>query len=244
MTRDRVNARGEGMVFSDVREVSRAYYSGNVDLQARVKVRIIEKLLDKATGELNSEQKIVDTTIGRALLWEVVPAGLPFEMVNKPMVKKAISQIINECYRNVGLKDTVIFADKLMYTGFKHSTTSGASIGVNDFVIPDSKDRIIGAAEEQVREIESQFSSGLVTQGEKYNKVIDIWSQANDRVAKSMMEGISTEMVKNRDGEDEKQDSFNSVFIMADSGARGSPCTDSTASRYAWLDGASRWLDY
>jgi DNA-directed RNA polymerase subunit beta' len=223
MTRDRVNARGEGMVFSDVREVSRAYYSGNVDLQARVKVRIIEKLLDKATGELNSEQKIVDTTIGRALLWEVVPAGLPFEMVNKPMVKKAISQIINECYRNVGLKDTVIFADKLMYTGFKHSTTSGASIGVNDFVIPDSKDKIIGAAEEQVREIESQFSSGLVTQGEKYNKVIDIWSQANDRVAKSMMEGISTEMVKNRDGEDEKQDSFNSVFIMADSGARGSP---------------------
>jgi DNA-directed RNA polymerase subunit beta' len=223
MTRDRVNARGEGMVFSDVREVSRAYYSGNVDLQARVKVRIIEKLLDTTTGELSSEQKIVDTTIGRALLWEVVPEGLPFEMVNKPMVKKAISQIINECYRNVGLKDTVIFADKLMYTGFKHSTTSGASIGVNDFVIPDSKDEIIGAAEEQVREIESQFASGLVTQGEKYNKVIDIWSQANDRVAKSMMEGISTEMVTNRDGEDEKQDSFNSVFIMADSGARGSP---------------------
>jgi DNA-directed RNA polymerase subunit beta' len=223
MTRDRVNAKGEGMVFSDVREVSRAYYSGKVDLQARVKVRIIEKLLDKASGELVAEQKIVDTTVGRALLWEVVPAGLPFEMVNKPMVKKAISQIINECYRNVGLKDTVIFADKLMYTGFKLSTKSGASIGVNDFVIPDNKDQIIGAAEEQVREIESQFSSGLVTQGEKYNKVIDIWSQANDRVAKSMMEGISSESVVNRDGEDEKQDSFNSVFIMADSGARGSP---------------------
>jgi DNA-directed RNA polymerase subunit beta' len=223
MTRDRVNANGEGMVFSDVREVSRAYYSGKVDLQARVKVRIIEKLLDKASGELVAEQKIVDTTVGRALLWEVVPAGLPFEMVNKPMVKKAISQIINECYRNVGLKDTVIFADKLMYTGFKLSTKSGASIGVNDFVIPDNKDQIIGAAEEQVREIESQFASGLVTQGEKYNKVIDIWSQANDRVAKSMMEGISSESVVNRDGEDEKQDSFNSVFIMADSGARGSP---------------------
>jgi DNA-directed RNA polymerase subunit beta' len=223
MTRDRVNAPGEGMVFSDVREVSRAYYSGKVDLQARVKVRIVEKLLDEASGELNEEQKVVDTTVGRALLWEIVPAGLPFSMVNKPMVKKAISQIINECYRNVGLKDTVIFADKLMYTGFKLSTKSGASIGVNDFVIPDSKDEIIGAAEEQVREIESQFASGLVTQGEKYNKVIDIWSQANDRVAKSMMEGISTEIVTNRDGEDEKQDSFNSVFIMADSGARGSP---------------------
>jgi DNA-directed RNA polymerase subunit beta' len=223
MTRDRVNARGEGTVFADVREVSRAYYSDKVDLQARVKVRIVEKLLDEATGELNEEQKIVDTTVGRALLWEVVPAGLPFDLVNKPMVKKAISQVINECYRNVGLKDTVIFADKLMYTGFKLSTKSGASIGVNDFVIPDNKDEIIGGAEEQVREIESQFASGLVTQGEKYNKVIDIWSQANDRVANSMMEGISTETVKNRDGEDEKQDSFNSVFIMADSGARGSP---------------------
>jgi len=186
-------------------------------------VRIVEKLLDEETGELNAEQKIVETTVGRALLWEVVPAGLPFEMVNKPMVKKAISQIINECYRNVGLKETVIFADKLMYTGFKLSTKSGASIGVNDFVIPENKHEIIGAAEEQVREIESQFASGLVTQGEKYNKVIDIWSQANDRVAKSMMEGISSESVVNRDGEDEKQDSFNSVFIMADSGARGSP---------------------
>jgi DNA-directed RNA polymerase subunit beta' len=223
MTRHRVNAPGEGMVFADVREVSRAYYSGKVDLQARVKVRVIEKLLNEESGELNEEQKIVDTTVGRALLWEVVPAGLPFEMVNKPMVKKAISQIINECYRNVGLKDTVIFADKLMYTGFKLSTKSGASIGVNDFVIPDNKHEIIGAAEEQVREIESQFASGLVTQGEKYNKVIDIWSQANDRVAKSMMEGISSESVVNRDGKDEKQDSFNSVFIMADSGARGSP---------------------
>ena len=192
MTRHRVNAPGEGMVFSDVREVSRAYYSGKVNLQARIKVRIVEKLLNEESGELNEEQKIVDTTVGRALLWEVVPAGLPFEMVNKPMVKKAISQIINECYRNVGLKDTVIFADKLMYTGFKLSTKSGASIGVNDFVIPENKHEIIGAAEEQVREIESQFTSGLVTQGEKYNKVIDIWSQANDRVAKSMMDGISS----------------------------------------------------
>ena len=139
------------------------------------------------------------------------------------MVKKAISLILNECYRRVGLKDTVIFADQLMYTGFKFSTRSGASIGVNDFVIPDDKDDIISAAEDQVKEIVSQFASGLVTQGERYNKVIDIWSQANDRVAKSMMKGISTEKVTNRDGEIEEQDSFNSVFIMADSGARGSP---------------------
>ena len=157
------------------------------------------------------------------MLWEIVPAGLPFELVNKPMVKKAISTVINECYRRVGLKDTVIFADKLMYTGFDFSTRSGASIGVNDFVIPDDKHDIIAGADEQVREIESQFASGLVTQGEKYNKVIDIWSQANDRVAKSMMQGISTENVTNKDGEEEQQDSFNSVFIMADSGARGSP---------------------
>jgi DNA-directed RNA polymerase subunit beta' len=139
------------------------------------------------------------------------------------MVKKAISIILNECYRSVGLKDTVIFADQLMYTGFKFSTRSGASIGVNDFVIPDDKTKIISGAEDQVREIESQFASGLVTQGEKYNKVIDIWSQANDRVAKSMMKGISTESVINGDGDTEEQDSFNSVFIMADSGARGSP---------------------
>ena len=139
------------------------------------------------------------------------------------MVKKAISTVINECYRRVGLKDTVIFADQLMYTGFEYSTRSGASIGVNDFVIPDDKHEIIGAADDQVREIEGQFASGLVTQGEKYNKVIDIWSQANDRVAKSMMKGISTESVINKDGEEEQQDSFNSVFIMADSGARGSP---------------------
>jgi DNA-directed RNA polymerase subunit beta' len=223
MTRHKVNARGEGMVFADGREVSRAYYSGVVELQARIKLRINEVLVDEVTGERTEERKIVDTTIGRALLWEVVPPGLPFELVNKPMVKKAISLVINECYRRVGLKETVIFADQLMYTGFDFSTRSGASIGVNDFVIPDDKDEIISGADDQVREIESQFASGLVTQGEKYNKVIDIWSQANDRVAKSMMKGISTEAVINRDGEEERQDSFNSVFIMADSGARGSP---------------------
>jgi len=215
--------RGEGMVFADGREVSRAYYSGAAELQARVKVRIKEILVDEVTEERTETTSLVETTIGRALLWEIVPAGLPFELVNKPMVKKAISTVINECYRRVGLKDTVIFADQLMYTGFDFSTRSGASIGVNDFVIPDDKHDIIAGADEQVREIESQFASGLVTQGEKYNKVIDIWSQANDRVAKSMMQGISTESVINKEGEEEQQDSFNSVFIMADSGARGSP---------------------
>ena len=139
------------------------------------------------------------------------------------MAKKPISQILNACYRDVGLKETVIFADQLMYTGYKYSTRSGSSIGVNDFVIPDEKATIIGQANSEVEEIEAQFASGLVTQGEKYNKVIDIWSRANDLVAKAMMEGLSTEAVINREGEEEQQESFNSVYVYADSGARGSP---------------------
>lgn len=222
MTRDRVNAQGEGQVFADLDEVSRAYYSGKADLQARIKVRIHEVTFSEE-GERIERNELVETTVGRALLWEIVPEGLPFELVNQPMVKKAISRVINQCYRLVGLKATVIFADKLMYTGFDFSTKSGSSIGVNDFLIPQKKAEIIERAEDEVMEIESQFSSGLVTQGEKYNKVIDIWSRANDQVAKSMMEGISKEFVTNRDGAEEEQPSFNSVFMMADSGARGSP---------------------
>ena len=139
------------------------------------------------------------------------------------MAKKPISQILNACYRNIGLKETVIFADQLMYTGYAYSTRSGSSIGVNDFVIPEEKAKIIGQANSEVEEIEAQFASGLVTQGEKYNKVIDIWSRANDIVAKSMMEGLSSESVVNKDGDKEEQESFNSVYVYADSGARGSP---------------------
>ncbi|WP_111643379.1 DNA-directed RNA polymerase subunit beta' [Marinimicrobium alkaliphilum] len=222
MTRERVNARGEGMVFSDTKEVSRAYYGGQIELQARVKVRLTETLIG-AEGERQEKTQVVDTTVGRVLLWEICPAGIPLELINRPMVKKAISAVINYCYRVVGLKATVIFADQLMYTGYDFSTKSGASIGVNDFAIPESKAEMIARAEAEVMEIESQFASGLVTQGEKYNKVIDIWSRANDVVAKSMMEGISKETVINREGEEEVQDSFNSVFMYADSGARGSP---------------------
>ncbi len=222
MTRDRINAQGEGMIFADETEVQRAYASGNADLQARVKVRITETLINEA-GERETARRVVDTTVGRVLLWNIVPAGLPFEIVNQPMVKKAISRALNEAYRSVGLKDTVIFADRLMYTGFEYSTKSGSSIGVNDFEIPEAKANIIGEAEQEVKEIEQQFASGLVTQGEKYNKVIDIWSRANDLVSKSMMEGLSKETVINRNGEEEQQDSFNSVYIYADSGARGSP---------------------
>lgn len=222
MTRERVNARGEGMVFSDVAEVNRAFYSKQVDLQARIKVRITEVTIE-ADGEKTASTSLVETTVGRVLLWEIVPDGIPFEFVDKPMVKKAISAVINFCYRVVGLKPTVIFADQLMYMGYDFSTKSGSSIGVNDFEIPEAKAEIVGKAEAEVTEIESQFASGLVTQGEKYNKVIDIWSRANDLVAKSMMEGISYESVINRDGEEEQQTSFNSVFMYADSGARGSP---------------------
>lgn len=222
MTRERVNAKGEGMVFANISEVHRAFVGGHVHLQARVKVRIHE--VEKTDeGETNEKTFIADTTVGRALLWEIVPAGIAFAMVNQNMVKKAISKIINQCYRMVGLKATVIFADQLMYTGYEYSTRSGASIGVNDFVIPDEKVRLIDRADAEVQEIEDQYAAGLVTQGEKYNKVIDIWSRANDLVSKAMMEGLSTEPVINREGKEEQQASFNSVYIYADSGARGSP---------------------
>ena len=222
MTRERINAKGEGMIFADVAEVSRAYYADQVDLQARIKVRITEVITDEH-GEKSNQVKLLDTTIGRVIFWEIVPDGIPFDQVNRPMVKKAISSIINFCYRVVGLKATVIFADQLMYMGYRFSTRSGSSIGVNDFAIPENKSEIIDRADNEVKEIESQFASGLVTQGEKYNKVIDIWSRANDLVAKSMMDGISKESVINKDGVEEFQDSFNSVFMYADSGARGSP---------------------
>ena len=222
MTRERINAKGEGMIFADVAEVSRAYYADQVDLQARIKVRITEVITDE-NGEKTDQIKLLDTTIGRVIFWEIVPKGIPFEQVNRPMVKKAISSIINFCYRVVGLKATVIFADQLMYMGYRFSTRSGSSIGVNDFAIPENKSEIIDRADNEVKEIESQFASGLVTQGEKYNKVIDIWSRANDLVAKSMMDGISKESVINKEGVEEFQDSFNSVFMYADSGARGSP---------------------
>jgi len=222
MTRERVNAKGEGMVFANISEVHRAFVGGHVNLQARVKVRIHE--VEKTDeGETNEKTFIADTTVGRALLWEIVPAGIAFAMVNQNMVKKAISKVINQCYRMVGLKATVIFADQLMYTGYEYSTRSGASIGVNDFVIPEEKVALIDRADAEVKEIENQYAAGLVTQGEKYNKVIDIWSRANDLVSKAMMEGLSVEPVINREGKEEQQASFNSVYIYADSGARGSP---------------------
>ncbi|SEN27402.1 DNA-directed RNA polymerase subunit beta' [Halomonas caseinilytica] len=222
MTRERINAKGEGMVFSGLDEVERAFGTQSVSLHARIKVRLDETIIEEEGGEKTYSRKIYDTTVGRALLYRILPEGAPFSLVDQPMKKKAISKLINEVYRRAGLKPAVIFADQLMYTGFRMATWSGASIGVNDFVIPDAKAEIVEAAEEEVKEIEDQFSSGLVTAGEKYNKVIDIWARANDQVAKAMMTGISKESVIDREGNEVEQDSFNSVFIMADSGARGS----------------------
>ncbi len=221
MTRESVNAKGTGMVFADLDEVHRAYEAGHASLHARVKVRIPEVLIDEE-GERHPKVSIRDTTVGRALLFGLVPNGLPFEMIDQDMNKKSISRLINACYRQLGLKDTVVFADRLMYTGFYFSTRSGASFGVNDMVVPESKAEILGAAEEEVKEIEEQYTSGLVTNGERYNKVVDIWSHTNDQVAKAMMEKLGVDEVQDLEGKTARQKSFNSIFMMADSGARGS----------------------
>ncbi|GAA0790046.1 DNA-directed RNA polymerase subunit beta' [Marinobacterium sediminicola] len=221
MTRERVAAKGEGMVFSDIKEVQRAHGAGQVHLQARIKVRIREVIRD-IEGNVEERYGLQDTTVGRAMLFDIVPAGLPFSLVNQTMKKKAISKLLNEAYRRCGLKDTVIFADQLMYTGFRQATMSGSSIGVNDFEIPAEKVEIIAEADAEVKEIERQFADGLVTQGEKYNKVIDIWSRANELLAKKMMDNLKVDIVTDAEGNQIEQESFNSVYMMADSGARGS----------------------
>ncbi|MBO2669001.1 DNA-directed RNA polymerase subunit beta' [Shewanella algae] len=221
MSRDRVNGRGEGMAFESVAEAEKAYRTGAAELHARVKVRITETHIDE-NGERTQQRRIVDTTVGRALLSLILPAGMSFDLVNQNMGKKQISRLLNTCYRQLGLKDTVIFADQLMYTGFQYATISGASVGINDMEIPEAKYKLVADAEAEVLEIQEQFQSGLVTAGERYNKVIDIWASANEKVSKAMMENLSSEVVINRDGEEEKQASFNSIYMMADSGARGS----------------------
>ncbi|MCW8948623.1 MAG: DNA-directed RNA polymerase subunit beta', partial [Sedimenticola sp.] len=221
MTRERINAKGEGMVFSDLAEVHRAYESRMVDLQAKVKVRLRDKVQGE-DGELVVTRRIVDTTVGRALLSEILPEGLSFDLINHAMGKRAISNLVDACYRRVGLKETVIFADQVMYMGFRFATRAGVSIGMNDMTIPKEKGPILAAAEREVKEIQNQYASGLVTNGERYNKVVDIWSHTNDQVAKAMMSHLGKESVIDRDGNEVQQDSFNSIYMMADSGARGS----------------------
>ncbi len=221
ITREAVNATGEGRAFADVAEVHRAYHTGQVSLHARVKARIRERLRN-ADGEWEETFKVYDTTAGRALLSDILPDGMEFALINKVMKKKAISEVINICYRRIGLKDTVIFADQLMYTGFHYAARAGISIGVDDMVIPDTKDTILTGAEQEVKNIQSQYTSGLLTDGERYNKVVDIWTRTSEQVAKSMMSELGSEDVENAKGQQEKQESFNSIYMMADSGARGS----------------------
>ena len=220
-TRERVNARGEGTLFTNVAEVSRAYESGGVELHAKVTVRIRE-FERNAEGGLVEVVKRHETTVGRALLSEILPAGLPFSVINKPLKKKEISKLINEAFRRVGIRETVIFADKLMYTGFGFATRAGLSICVDDLLVPAQKSPIIEASEKEVKEIERQYTSGLVTQGERYNKVVDIWGRAGDQIAKAMMDQLGHEKVTTREGKDATQESFNAIYMMADSGARGS----------------------
>ncbi|CAK0767483.1 RNA polymerase subunit beta' [Gammaproteobacteria bacterium] len=268
MTRERIGAKGEGMFFADFEEVHRAYENRAAELHARIHTRIIE---EDSNGKMNRRR--VETTVGRALLYEIVPKRLTFDLVNQSLTKKAISRLINTCYRQLGLKDTVIFADQLMYTGFTYATRSGVSIGVDDMVVPDEKRKILHDAEAEVKEIEQQYAAGFVTKNERYNKVVDIWSRTNDKVAKAMMDKLGTEYtqpsterfardwaeheIKRLEAEQQasgvtldrcafapalkarltgylpegvalpsvatKQASFNSIYMMADSGARGSP---------------------
>ncbi|KAF0098123.1 MAG: DNA-directed RNA polymerase subunit beta' [bacterium] len=221
MTRERINAKGEGMLFADVDELRRAWQSGLVDINARVTVRLKERVYDDA-GRVAERVKRHETVAGRAFLSEILPPGLDFAHVNRVLKKKEISKLINAAFRKCGLKDTVVFADKLMYTGFSMAARGGISICMQDMLMPPQKHDILAAAEKEVKEIESQYTSGLVTQGERYNKVVDIWGQAGDKVAKAMMEQLSHETVTDREGKQVKQESFNSIYMMADSGARGS----------------------
>ncbi|QFI39333.1 DNA-directed RNA polymerase subunit beta' [Moritella marina ATCC 15381] len=248
MTRSGVNAKGEGMVLGSPEEAEKLYRSGHVELHARVKVRITEHLKNEETGEVTVRTELKNTTVGRAILSLVAPTGLPYELIdpaktlsadeeaklavnpanwilkvsNEALGKKQISKLLNDCYRLLGLKDTVVFADQLMYTGFHYAALSGASVGIDDMVIPAAKKTLLEEAEIEVTQIQEQFQSGLVTAGERYNKVIDIWARANELISKAMMDNLSTETKPNSLGDAETQKSFNSIFMMADSGARGS----------------------
>jgi len=221
MTRKLAGSKGEGMYFSDIDEVHRAFENKAVQLHARIKVRIDETIISEH-GDERHETNLVETTVGRALLAEIRPKGMPFHMLNETLKKKQISGLINSCYRRLGLKKTVVFADKLMYTGFHYATLAGVSIGIDDLVVPEEKKSILAAAEAEVVEIQNQYVSGLVTSGERYNKVVDIWSRTNEQVARAMMQGMGKSLVEDSEGKKVEEDSMNSIFIMADSGARGS----------------------
>ncbi|EHL20572.1 DNA-directed RNA polymerase subunit beta' [Acidovorax sp. NO-1] len=221
-TRDRINGKGEGLVFADTGEVQRALDAGEVELAAKITVRMTEWTKDKETGEFVPSYSLVETTAGRALLSEILPKGLPFSHMNKALKKKEISKLINVSFRKCGLKETVVFADKLLQNGFRLATRAGISIAIDDMLVPPQKAGIIERSEKEVKEIEQQYVSGLVTSGERYNKVVDIWGKAGDEVSKVMMAQLSKQKVMDRHGKEVDQESFNSIYMMADSGARGS----------------------
>jgi DNA-directed RNA polymerase subunit beta' len=221
-TRDRINGKGEGLIFSDTGEVQRAFDAGEVELNAKINVRLTEYTKDKESGEFIASTKLWETTAGRALLSEILPKGLPFANINKALKKKEISKLINVSFRKCGLKETVVFADKLLQYGFRLATKAGISICIDDMLVPTEKHGIIERAEKEVKEIAQQYTSGLVTSGERYNKVVDIWGKAGDEVSKVMMSQLSKEVVTDRHGKQVQQESFNSIYMMADSGARGS----------------------
>jgi DNA-directed RNA polymerase subunit beta' len=220
-TRERTNGKGEGMFFADVAEVQRAYDNRETTLQTRITVRLPEWSRNEE-GQWVAGVQRVETTTGRALLSEILPRGLPFSVLNRALKKKEISRLINQSFRRCGLRDTVIFADKLMQAGFRLATRGGISIAMGDMLIPKVKGDILAEASREVKEIDKQYSSGLVTSQERYNNVVDIWGKAGDKVGKAMMEQLATEPVVDRHGDHVRQESFNSIYMMADSGARGS----------------------
>jgi len=221
-TRERVNGKGEGMVFTDIAEVQRALDAGEVELTSKISVRLPDWSRDQDSGEWHSTTSLVETTVGRALLSEILPKGLAFSNLNKALKKKEISRLINASFRKCGLKETVVFADKLLQNGFRLATHAGISISVDDMLVPPQKADILARAEKEVKEIEQQYVSGLVTAGERYNKVVDIWGKAGDEVSKVMMAQLAKEKTTDRNGKEVEQESFNSIYMMADSGARGS----------------------
>jgi len=221
ISREKLKAKGDGSVFFNAADVVKALDAGAVELQSKIQVRITEKVKNEE-GEVEQKTSRIETTVGRVLIWDVVPEGMPFDVVNCDMTKKNISRLLNYSYRHLGNKDTVILADQIMYLGFKYATRSGISFGIDDMEIPEEKQSLLAAAELEVHEIQDQFSAGLVTDGERYNKVVDIWSRANEKVAKVMMDNLGTDKVIDDDGTVLEQKSFNSVFMMAESGARGS----------------------
>lgn len=221
-TRERINGKGEGLIFADTGEVQRALDAGEVELTAKISVRLTEWTKSRETGEFVPSTKLVETTAGRALLSEILPKGLPFANINKALKKKEISKLINVSFRKCGLKETVVFADKLLQNGFRLATKAGISICIDDMLVPPQKAEIIGRAEKEVKEIQQQYVSGLVTSGERYNKVVDIWGKAGDEVSKVMMAQLAKQKTTDRHGKEVDQESFNSIYMMADSGARGS----------------------